>query len=57
MQWKEQELWGQTDLDFNSNLGIFLFQDLGQVRLPLCFILSFLICDMGIKEPPNFTVG
>lgn len=55
--WKGQEFRGQTDLDFNSNLGIFLFQELGQVRAPLCCILSFLICDTGIKEPPNLTVG
>ena len=31
-------------------------QHLGQVTLPLCFILGFLICEMGIKKPPNFTV-
>lgn len=53
-QWTDQEFWGQADLDFNSSLGIFLFQDLEQIRLPLCFILGFLICEMGIKEP-NFT--
>lgn len=54
-QWTDQEFWGQTDLDFNSSLGIFLCQDLAQIRLPLCFILDFLICEMGIKET-NFTV-
>lgn len=53
MQWEEQEFWGHTDLGFKTSFGIFLFRDLGQ---PLCFILGLLFCEMGIKEPPNFTV-
>lgn len=52
---KEHEFWGRTDLAFNPSLGIFSCQDLGQVPLPLCFILGFLICETGIKKPPNFT--
>lgn len=48
---------GQTGLDFDSCLGIFSFQDRGQVRLPVCFILGFLIYEKGIQEPANFPVG
>lgn len=56
VQWEEQEFWGHTDLGFKASFGIFLFQALGQVRSPLCFILGSLFCEMGIKEPPNLTV-
>lgn len=57
VQWKDQASWDQTDVGFNSNLGIFLFQELGQVRVPLSLIPRFPVWDTGIKEPPNLTVG
>lgn len=50
----DQDFWGHTDLDVHARL--FLSQDLAPIRFPLCLVLGFLVCEMGVKGP-HFTVA